>query len=147
VFRSHRLAATFVFIAANLAMGIMFSMIAQNQLQAMQMTFFRLSALPILLSGYLFPFRGMPVWAQAIGEVSSALDPFPENRPGHPAQGKRTLGHRPLCGARLDHRYETLSSDAGLNACISAANFHGVLFGMMPVKKSFDIQGTDYLLG
>jgi ABC-2 type transport system permease protein len=62
------LAAAFVFILANLAMGIMFSTIAQNQLQAMQMAFFVF--LPsILLSGYLFPFRGMPLWAQAIGEV------------------------------------------------------------------------------
>ena len=61
------LAAAFVFIAANLAVGIMFSTIAQNQLQAMQMAFFVF--LPsILLSGYLFPFRGMPAWAQAIGE-------------------------------------------------------------------------------
>jgi len=61
-------AAAFVFIAANLAMGIMFSTIAQNQLQAMQMAFFVF--LPsILLSGYLFPFRGMPQWAQWIGEV------------------------------------------------------------------------------
>ena len=49
-------------------MGIMFSTIATNQLQAMQMAFFVF--LPsILLSGYLFPFRGMPVWAQAIGEI------------------------------------------------------------------------------
>jgi ABC-2 type transport system permease protein len=62
------LAAALVFIAANLAMGIMFSTVAQNQLQAMQMAFFVF--LPsILLSGYLFPFRGMPIWAQAIGEV------------------------------------------------------------------------------
>jgi ABC-2 type transport system permease protein len=62
------LVAAFVFILANLAMGIMFSTIAQNQLQAMQMAFFVF--LPsILLSGYLFPFRGMPLWAQAIGEV------------------------------------------------------------------------------
>jgi ABC-2 type transport system permease protein len=62
------LAAAFVFIAANLAMGIMFSTIAQNQLQAMQMAFFVF--LPsILLSGYLFPFRGMPLWAQWIGEI------------------------------------------------------------------------------
>jgi ABC-2 type transport system permease protein len=62
------LAVAFVFIAANLAMGIMFSTIAQNQLQAMQMAFFVF--LPsILLSGYLFPFRGMPLWAQAIGEI------------------------------------------------------------------------------
>lgn len=57
-----------VFIAANLAMGITFSTIAKNQLQAMQMTFFFF--LPsILLSGFMFPFRGMPHWAQAIGEV------------------------------------------------------------------------------
>ena len=62
------LSAALVFIAANLAMGIMFSTIAQNQLQAMQMAFFVF--LPsILLSGYLFPFRGMPAWAQAIGEI------------------------------------------------------------------------------
>jgi ABC-2 type transport system permease protein len=56
------------FIAANLAMGITFSTIAQNQLQAMQMTFFVF--LPsILLSGFMFPFRGMPIWAQYIGEI------------------------------------------------------------------------------
>ncbi|MCE0499069.1 MAG: ABC transporter permease [Methylacidiphilales bacterium] len=61
-------AAAFVFIVANLALGIMFSTIAENQLQAMQMSFFVF--LPsILLSGYLFPFRGMPLWAQAVGEV------------------------------------------------------------------------------
>jgi ABC-2 type transport system permease protein len=60
--------AAFVFIAANLALGIMFSTIAQNQLQAMQMAFFVF--LPsILLSGYLFPFRGMPGWARAVGEI------------------------------------------------------------------------------
>ena len=57
-----------VFIAANLAMGITFSTIAKNQLQAMQMTFFVF--LPsILLSGFMFPFRGMPHWAQWLGEV------------------------------------------------------------------------------
>jgi ABC-2 type transport system permease protein len=57
-----------LFIAANLAMGITFSTIARNQLQAMQMTFFVF--LPsILLSGFMFPFRGMPRWAQVIGEV------------------------------------------------------------------------------
>jgi len=62
------LAAALVFIAANLAMGITFSTIAKNQLQAMQMTFFVF--LPsILLSGFMFPFRGMPHWAQVIGEV------------------------------------------------------------------------------
>ncbi len=57
-----------VFIAANLAMGITFSTIAKNQLQAMQMTFFMF--LPsMLLSGFMFPFRGMPHWAQWVGEV------------------------------------------------------------------------------
>jgi ABC-2 type transport system permease protein len=61
------LAVSLVFIAANLAMGITFSTIAKNQLQAMQMTFFVF--LPsILLSGFMFPFRGMPPWAQVIGE-------------------------------------------------------------------------------
>ncbi|MBA2433629.1 MAG: ABC transporter permease, partial [Chthoniobacterales bacterium] len=62
------LVVALVFIAANLALGITFSTIAKNQLQAMQMTFFVF--LPsILLSGFMFPFRGMPHWAQIIGEV------------------------------------------------------------------------------
>ena len=57
-----------IFIAANLALGITFSSLARNQLQAMQMTFFYF--LPsILLSGFMFPFRGMPEWAQHIGSV------------------------------------------------------------------------------
>jgi ABC-2 type transport system permease protein len=55
-----------IFICANLTLGITFSSIAQNQLQAMQMTFFFF--LPsMLLSGFMFPFRGMPHWAQMIG--------------------------------------------------------------------------------
>ncbi len=62
------LAISLVFIAANLAMGITFSTVAKNQLQAMQMTFFVF--LPsILLSGFMFPFRGMPRWAQTVGEI------------------------------------------------------------------------------
>jgi ABC-2 type transport system permease protein len=57
-----------LFAAANLAVGYTFSTIAENQLQAVQMTFFFF--LPnILLSGFMFPFRGMPEWAQAIGEM------------------------------------------------------------------------------
>jgi len=60
--------ATLLFITVNLALGFTFSTVAQNQLQAMQMSFFFL--LPsILLSGFAFPFRGMPGWAQAIGEA------------------------------------------------------------------------------
>ena len=56
-----------LFITTNLAIGYTFSTIAQNQLQAMQMSimFFLPS---ILLSGFMFPFAGMPVWAQYIGE-------------------------------------------------------------------------------
>jgi ABC-2 type transport system permease protein len=57
-----------LFICANLTLGITFSSIARNQLQAMQMTFFFF--LPsMLLSGFMFPFRGMPEWAQALGNV------------------------------------------------------------------------------
>ena len=57
-----------VFVLANLTVGLLFSTLARNQMQAMQMTFFFF--LPsILLSGFMFPFRGMPGWAQHIGEV------------------------------------------------------------------------------
>lgn len=57
-----------VFMLANLAVGFTFSTLARNQLQALQMTFFFF--LPsLLLSGFMFPFRGMPGWAQALGEV------------------------------------------------------------------------------
>jgi ABC-2 type transport system permease protein len=56
-----------LFIAANLAIGYTFSTIAQTQLQAMQMSMMFL--LPsMLLSGFMFPFAGMPTWAQWIGE-------------------------------------------------------------------------------
>jgi len=56
------------FIAANLAVGITFSTIATNQRQAMQMSmFFFLPSM--LLSGFMFPFRGMPDWAQDVGEI------------------------------------------------------------------------------
>jgi ABC-2 type transport system permease protein len=62
------LAVSLVFIAANLAVGITFSTVAENQLQAVQMSFFFF--LPsMLLTGFMFPFRGMPGWAQVIGEV------------------------------------------------------------------------------
>jgi ABC-2 type transport system permease protein len=57
-----------IFVIANLALGITFSTLAQTQMQAMQLTFFFF--LPsLLLSGFMFPFRGMPIWAQTIGEV------------------------------------------------------------------------------
>jgi ABC-2 type transport system permease protein len=57
-----------LFIATNLSIGYTFSTVAQNQLQAMQMSI--MFFLPnILLSGFVFPFAGMPVWAQWIGEA------------------------------------------------------------------------------
>jgi ABC-2 type transport system permease protein len=61
-------AAALMFIGANLAVGITLSSLAQNQLQAMQLAFFFF--LPnILLSGFMFPFRGMPGWAQILGSA------------------------------------------------------------------------------
>jgi ABC-2 type transport system permease protein len=63
--------AMMVYIAALLALGYAISTLADNQLQAMQMTFFFF--LPtMLLSGFMFPFRGMPQWAQWLGEIFPA---------------------------------------------------------------------------
>jgi ABC-2 type transport system permease protein len=60
--------AAFAFIAANLALGLFISTVAKTQFQAMQVTFFIL--LPsILLSGFVFPFDGMPVFARYLGEL------------------------------------------------------------------------------
>ncbi len=60
--------AAVLFIAANLTVGVTLSSFAKNQLQAMQMTMFYL--LPnMMLSGFMFPFAGMPKWAQAIGGI------------------------------------------------------------------------------
>ncbi len=57
-----------LFILANLAIGFTFSTIAKSQMQAMQLTFFFF--LPsMLLSGFMFPFQGMPKWAQYLGEI------------------------------------------------------------------------------
>jgi len=62
------LVLTMLFITANLSMGYTFSTISKTQLQAVQMSF--MFFLPnILLSGFMFPFRGMPNWAQYIGEL------------------------------------------------------------------------------
>jgi ABC-2 type transport system permease protein len=62
------LGSALFFIAANLSVGILFSTMAKNQLQGMQMAFFFF--LPsMLLSGFMFPFRGMPDWAQFLGNI------------------------------------------------------------------------------
>ncbi|HEU5046303.1 MAG TPA: ABC transporter permease [Rickettsiales bacterium] len=57
-----------LFVASNLALGIMFSTMSANQMQATQMSQFALMPF-IMLSGFMFPFQGMPVWAQYIGEM------------------------------------------------------------------------------
>ena len=114
------LAVALVFIAANLAMGITFSTIAKNQLQAMQMTFFVF--LPsILLSGFMFPFRGMPRWAQAVGEF------FPLTHFLRIVRGILLKGNGfndvilqlwPIALFAVDrahHRRQALPADAGLN--------------------------------
>ena len=87
-----------LFIAANLSIGYTFSTVAQNQLQAMQMSI--MFFLPnILLSGFLFPFAGMPVWAQWVGEALP-LDPLYAHHPRDHAE--RLVDCRPAlrCGAR-----------------------------------------------
>ena len=57
-----------LFVAANLTVGITLSSLAQNQLQAVQLAFFYF--LPnLLLSGFMFPFQGMPKWAQLLGDL------------------------------------------------------------------------------
>ena len=61
-------AMVLLFIVATLAVGFTFSTVARSQMQSMQMTIFYF--LPnILLSGFMFPFRGMPRWAQVLGEL------------------------------------------------------------------------------
>lgn len=57
-----------LFIAGNLALGLTFSTVSSNQMQAQQLAQF--SLLPsLILSGFIFPFRGMPIWAQWLGEL------------------------------------------------------------------------------
>src|SRR5207302_1147759 len=60
--------AVLIFIAANLAIGFTFSTLSTNQMQATQLSMFFFMP-SMLLSGFLFPFRGMPHWAQWLGEL------------------------------------------------------------------------------
>jgi ABC-2 type transport system permease protein len=113
-------ALTFFFIVANLAVGITFSTIAKNQLQAVQMAFFFF--LPsLLLSGYMFPFRGMPGWAQDIGECLP-LTHFLRIVRGILLKGN---GLAEMCagpvadcavsGRHAGHRHQALQANIGLN--------------------------------
>lgn len=62
------LAGVFVFVLALVILGYLISTLSRTQMQAMQITFFFF--LPsLLLSGFMFPFRGMPLWAQYLGEI------------------------------------------------------------------------------
>ena len=62
------LAAVLVFVLSLVLLGYTISTVARTQMQAMQLTFFFF--LPsILLSGFMFPYRGMPDWAQTLGEI------------------------------------------------------------------------------
>ena len=57
-----------LFIASNLALGVTFSTVSANQMQAVQLAQFTLMP-SFLLSGFMFPFRGMPLWAQWLGQI------------------------------------------------------------------------------
>ncbi len=57
-----------IFVLALVILGYLISTVARTQMQAMQLTFFFF--LPsLMLSGFMFPYRGMPVWAQTLGEI------------------------------------------------------------------------------
>ena len=56
-----------LFIVCNLAIGFLISTVAKNQTQALQMSVFVLMP-SIIMTGFMFPFLGMPAWAQAVGK-------------------------------------------------------------------------------
>ena len=112
-------AVSLLFIAANLTVGITISSIAQNQLQAMQLTFFFF--LPtMLLSGFMFPFRGMPVLG-AVDRQRDAGDLLHAPGARHPAEGQRlarpVAEHLAADGVHRrddEHRDDLLPQDARL---------------------------------
>jgi hypothetical protein len=107
-----------VFIASVATMGYLISTVARNQMQAMQMTFFFF--LPsMLLSGFMFPFRGMPHWAQA-HRRGAAAHALPAHRARHHAEGRRIRRrrdtHRPAAAvpaAGSSNRAATLQTHPG----------------------------------
>ena len=113
-----------LFIATNLSVGYTFSTLAQNQLQAMQMAM--MYFLPnMLLSGFLFPFAGMPTWAQWVGEALP-LTHFVRIVRAIMLKGaslsdpafRRRRARRPDAD-RHDHRRAAVPPDVGLRVCPS----------------------------
>ena len=79
------LGGVFLFVMALVMLGYVISTMSRTQMQAMQLTVFYF--LPsLLLSGFMFPYRGMPGWAQTLGEILP-LDAFPAADPGGDAEG------------------------------------------------------------
>ena len=102
------LLGTALFIIVNLAIGFTLSTLAQNQLQAMQSAFFIL--LPsILLSGFMFPFRGMPVWAQWLGEMLPATH-FIRIARGVMLKGADLRRHRRRTGGSRHHPHRRVGA-------------------------------------
>ena len=130
------LGALGVFIASNLALGVTFSTMSANQMQAVQLAQFTLMP-SFMLSGFMFPFRGMPVWAQVIGNV------FPTTHAMRIVRGMLLKGNRldrDRAGAvadgavhRRDHRLRDagLSRDAGLRLARRARKATQVYLGQM----------------
>jgi ABC-2 type transport system permease protein len=84
------LVSILIFVLALVLLGYAISTLARTQMQAMQLTFFFF--LPsLLLSGFMFPFRGMPGWAQALGEIFPLTHFLSDHPRGH-AQGRRSAG-------------------------------------------------------
>ena len=108
-----------LFICRKVTLGYTSRRVARNQMQAMQMTFFFF--LPsILLSGFMFPFRGMPGWAQVIGEIFP-LTHFLRIVRAVMLKGAELRGDRPniwplaaVLGGARDDRAGALPADAGL---------------------------------
>ena len=113
------LGALGLFIASNLALGVTFSTIAANQMQAVQLAQFTLMP-SFMLSGFMFPFRGMPVWAQVVGNFIPD-HPRDAHRPRHAVEGQRLERDRAgdvadgaVHGRRHRLRRVALSRDARL---------------------------------
>src|SRR5262249_49286825 len=86
------LSAVLAFVMSLVLLGYTISTVARTQMQAMQLTFFFF--LPsLLLSGFMFPYRGMPQWAQTLGEIFPLPAFLPDWARGH-AKGRRFPGDR-----------------------------------------------------